>query len=126
MAIRVVASEVRQIMDNCTLSDQVVDSFIVAANAVINKVFAEDTETGATLLKEIEKWFTAHMIASTLSRTTSEEKVGDASLKYTGQWGKNLDSTPYGQMVKVLDTSSKMSNVGKMLASIYAVKQFDE
>jgi hypothetical protein len=126
MAIRVVASEVRQIMDNCTLSDQVVDSFIVAGTEVITEVFEGDTEINTALLKEIERWFVAHMLASTLHRTTSEEKVGDASMKYTGKWEKNLESTPYGQVVLTLDVSGRMANVGKMRASIYAVKQFDE
>ena len=78
------------------------------------------------MLKEIERWFVAHMIASTVWRTTAEEKVGDATIKYTGQWGKDLDSTPYGQMVKQLDKTGLMvASVGKRPASIYAVRSFE-
>jgi len=123
---RVTATEVKAIMDNCTVLDAVVTTFIAAGTEVITEVFENDTEITTALLKEIERWFVAHMLASTLSRTTSEEKVGDASLKYTGKWGKNLESTPYGQVVLTLDVSGRMANVGKMKASIYAVKQFDE
>ena len=122
MANRVTATEVKEIMDNCTTTDPIVNVFIGAANEVVNTIMG----TSLTDYKEIERWLTAHMLASTLARTTSDEKIGDASVKYTGQWGKNLDSTPYGQMVKTLDTTGKMGNIGKQAATIYAVTGFDE
>ena len=124
MAVRVTATEVKAIMDNCTVSDAIVDVFIEAANEVINQVLV-DTTVGTVLLKSIERFYTAHMIASTLSRTTSEEKLGDASVKYTGKWDKNLDSTPYGQIVKGLDTSGKMASTGLREAIIYVIESFD-
>ena len=122
---RVTHDEVKEIMDNCTVTDAIVDTFIGAATELITQVFTDGT-VGDTLLKEIERWLTAHMLASTLSRTTSDEKLGDASVKFTGVWGKRLELTPYGQMVLILDTSGKMANAGKMAASIYAVEEFDE
>jgi len=122
---RVSAIEVKEIMDNCTVIDAVVDTFIDASTALIDKIYA-DTLITDTLLKEIERWLTAHMLASTLARTTSEEKLGDASVKYTGQWGKKLESTPYGQMVLILDPTGLMANAGKMAATITAVNEFDE
>lgn len=125
MAVRVLAEEVLEIMDGCSVSTSIVDSLIVAANAVVNKVFENDTETSSTLLKEIEKWYTAHMLASSLSRTTQEEKLGDASVIYTGKYGMMLDSTPYGQMVKTLDITGKMANTGKSGATIRAIPNFD-
>jgi len=112
-------------MDGCTTADATVTIFITSASVFIDKVFANDTTTSTTLLAEMEKWLAAHLIASTVFRTTSEEKLGDASLKYTGQWGKKLESTPYGQMVLLLDTTGMMANAGKMAASIYAVEEFD-
>jgi len=119
---RVTASEVKQIMDGCTTSDTVVGIMIDAAEEVITNVFSGDADINDTLLKEIERWFTAHMLASTLHRTTSEEKLGEASVKFTGKWGEKLSSTPYGQMVLTLDTSGKMGNAGKQAASIYAIE----
>ena len=124
MAARVTAVEVKAIMDNCTVLDATVNVFIAAGTLLIDKVFVNDTTSGDDTLKELERWFVAHMIASTLSRTTSEEKLGEAAVKYTGKWGMKLESTPYGQMVLTLDSTGKMANVGKMAASIYAVKNF--
>jgi hypothetical protein len=106
MAARVTSSEVLEIMDNCPLTS--VDAFIDAGTLVVDSVFGSDNQDALT--KEIERWFVAHMVASSVYRTTSDEKVGDAAVKYTGQWGKGLDSTPYGQMVKQIDTSGKMAN----------------
>ena len=76
-------------------------------------------------LRDIETWLTAHFIASTLHRQTSTEQVDGASVKYTGYWSKDLESTSYGQMVKVIDTSGKMANVGKKLASMKAITSFE-
>jgi hypothetical protein len=123
MAARVTATEVKGIMDNCTTLDATVNTFIEAGTLIIDKIFGEGDTSNLT--KEIERWFVAHMLASTVARTADTEKLGDAQIKYTGQWGKKLESTPYGQMVLVLDTTGKMANVGKMAASIYAVKKFD-
>ena len=122
---RIVASDVTAILKSCTIDDAVVDVFIDDAEEYLNTIFATDMTISSTLIDKIERWFVAHMIASTICRTTSEEKVGDASVKYTGKWDKNLDSTPYGQMVKQLDTTGKLANTGKMAASIYAIKSFD-
>jgi uncharacterized protein (DUF1697 family) len=118
---RVTSAEVLAIMDNCPLTD--VDTFIEAGTLLIDSVFGATNTDGLT--KEIERWFVAHMVASTKFRTTSDEKVGDASVTYTGKWGMNLDSTPYGQMCKVLDVTGVLGNLGKMKASIYAVKGFE-
>ncbi len=121
MAARVTATEVKAIMDGCTTVDSVVTVMIGAATELIDEVFLNDTDVSTTLLKEIERWLTAHMIASTVWRTTASEKVGDAEAKYTGQWGKNLESTPYGQMCLTLDFTGKMAKMGKLGASIYAI-----
>ena len=126
MAVRTNSTDVLAILDNCEVDTDVIDDLITAASALVDKVFTGDTDMSTTLLTEIEKWLTAHMISVSLHRTTSDEKVGDASQRFTGQWGKMLESTPYGQMVLTMDFTGKMSRAGKAAASIYAVKSFDD
>jgi hypothetical protein len=121
---RVTATEVKAIMDNCLLTDTTVNTFILAANKLVTKIFGYST-TEDSMYKEIERWLSAHLIASTLERTTSIEKLGDASVTFTGKWGEGLKSTPYGQMVLLLDTSGELANAGKAAASITAVISFD-
>ena len=122
---RTTAAEVKAIMDNCTVDDTVVDVFIISANALVTRTLGSDTTIGSTLLEEIERWFTAHMLASTLCRMGTDEKLGEASIKYTGVFKEKLSSTPYGQVVMQLDFTGKMGNVGKKGASITAIKSFD-
>ena len=122
---RVTATEVKAILDNCTVSDTIVDTFILSANLTVTSVFTSDTTASEAFLKEIERWFTAHMISSTLERTTITEKIGEVSVKYAGEFKQNLSSTPYGQMVMQIDVTGKMNNLGKRKASIYAVKSFE-
>ena len=121
---RVMADEVTQIMDNCTASETVIEAYISAANTLVTFVLGSDVNIGDTLRAEVEKWFAAHMIACTIHRTTTEEKLGEASVKYTGQFRENLSSTPYGQMVMQLDPTGKI-NIGKKGASMFAVTSFD-
>ena len=126
--VRTTPAEVRLIMDNLTetaVSNAVINSFILGANALVTKVLGDDADIGSVLLVDIERWFTAHMIASTIHRTTTEEKLGEATVKYTGEFKQDLSSTPYGQMVKQLDVTGKMNNIGKKGAGIYAVVSFD-
>jgi hypothetical protein len=125
MATRVTPDEVKEIMDGLTATDSIIETFITAASAVIDQVFAGDTVISSTLLKELERWLTAHFIASTIFRMASEEKLGEAQMKYTGKWGENLASTSYGQTVKLLDITGKMSQVGKSAATIFAVTSFN-
>jgi len=122
---RTTYAAVKEIMDNCTISDEIVDRYITVASALITEVFEDDTDMSDTLLTAIEQWFTAHMLAVSLHRSTSKEKVGDVSVEYTGQFRENLSSTPYGQMVMQLDFTGKMANIGKKGANIYAIKSFD-
>jgi hypothetical protein len=126
MAVRVTATEVKEIMDGLTATDSIIETFINAASAVIDSVFSGDTTTGATLLKELERYLAAHFIASTIFRQTSKEKLGEADVTYTGKWGENLASTSYGQTVRLLDLTGKMSQIGKSAASVFAVTSFDD
>lgn len=126
MAVRTTPDAVRELIEGCTTSDAVVNSLISGASALVDKVFEDDTDISATLLEEIERWLTAHMLAVSLVRQASREKVGDAEVEYTGKYGLNLDATMYGQMVKTLDYSGKMANMGKSSAGMFAIPQFDD
>jgi len=121
---RVTAAEVKAIMDNCTLADATIEAFITPGSLLIDSAFGATDVDPLTI--QIEKWLVAHMLASTIARTTSKEKVGDAEVTYTGTWGMRLESTPYGQMVLILDITGLLANFGKMSASIYAVPENHE
>jgi len=120
MAARVTFEEVQSIMD-VKLDVDKWNAFIGTANTLINSVFG----TGDTpLLKEIEKWLTAHMVASTVERMAKKEEAGTAKIEYAGDYGEGLHSTSYGQMVLTLDTSGRLATLMGRSAKIYAIKSF--
>lgn len=122
---RTTATAVKQILTT-SLTDTVVEAYIDDASAMVDEVFEDDTDIGSTLLTAIEKWLTAHMIASTQERFGKEEGAGGAYIKYTGVYGEGLRSTPYGQMVMNLDTTGLMAATGGKGATIKAIHSFED
>lgn len=121
---RTTATEVKQILDDSELTDAIVDAYIIAANVLVTEALG-DSGLGSTLMEEIERWLTAHMISSTRERMGKKEEAGGAKIEYTGKYGQRLSSTDYGQMVLVLDTTGKMASLGGKAVTIYAVTSFD-
>lgn len=102
-----------------------VASFINSSNTLVTRVFTGDTTVTEELLTDIEKWYTAHLLASTIWKQVEEEKVGDATIKYAGKTGMKLEYTSYGQIVMQLDPTGKMeSSINKRKWKIIAIKQF--
>ena len=122
---RVKPIEVKQIIDT-DLSNPNIDAFILSANITVTAILGSDTVVTAAQLKEIERWLTAHLIASSKERQAQAEKVDDASITYSGKTGDGLKSTSFGQQVLMLDTTGKIAaSAGKKRASITAVTSFD-
>lgn len=107
MAERVTVDEVKKLIDT-ELSD--VAPFIKAANLTIDEHLLNDG-IGAALLKEIERWLSAHFVAMRERQLTSET-AGDAANQYGGSFGMGLNFTQYGQQVRLLDPTGKLANAG--------------
>ncbi len=119
---RVTATEVKAIITTA-LGDTAVEAFIDIANPMVTNTVT--CGLAATTLKEIERWLTAHLISITQERMTTEEKLGEAAVKYAGVYGEGLKATSYGQMVLMLDTCGGFANLGKKAADIKAIPSFD-
>lgn len=122
---RVTSTEVTQIIST-DLADSIVDSYITGANAIVTEVLGDDTTITSTLKKEIERWLTAHLLASTRERMATKEEAKDVGVTYTGKYGMGLNSTAYGQTVLAMDATGKMAKYmsGARRASIYAITSF--
>lgn len=122
---RVTATEVKEIIST-SLSDSIVETFIDAANTVVSEIIGSDTTLSTTQKKEIERWLSAHLLACAREQQPQSEKDGDASITYQGKTGMGLDSTYYGQTVKIIDTTGKLArSIGKKKVNIYAVTTKD-
>jgi len=128
---RVTASEVKEILNSkTTVTDVVIDTFILGANALITKIFENDSVITTVMLKELERWLTAHLLVSTIERMYKQEKLDDAEVTYSeavvyfGIGSKMLSTTPYGRNVLVLDFTGKMGKTGASNVTVFAVPGF--
>ena len=124
MANRTTFTEVKIIMDTA-LEDAEITSLIGYANRMVTNVLGAQGMTDE-LLKDIETYLSAHLIATGKERQTSEEKVHDITVKYTGKYGDFLKMTTFGQQVLTLDTSGEFANSGKQDIVVKAIPQYPE
>jgi len=122
MATRVTEEDVLEILsDETTITETTITPFIASANAFVTDLLSD--KLSVTVLFEIERWLSAHMASVSKERLSKEEGAGGAYIKYAGTWESGLDSTQYGQMVLMLDTSNTLRNLmdGKRKAWTVAV-----
>lgn len=100
MTNRVTGAEVLEICDTTKTATQI-EPFITGANIVVTDVLA-DASYSAAKLKEIERWYAAHLVSCDDPQIKSENF--GAAATYQGQTAMGLNFTTYGQQVMILDT----------------------
>lgn len=122
---RVGPNDIKAILDT-DLTDSQIEAFIFGATEFVDKILT-GSGLNTVLLKEIERFLTAHLIAATREQQPIKEGAGGASITYQGVTGEGLKSTFYGQHVLLLDTTNKIyNNTMRRSASITAVESFDD
>lgn len=116
---RVTAVDVRVILDT-ELTDAQIDAYAASSSALVE---ASGLSTEESLLKEIERWLTAHLIAISRDPQLTEGKAGPASAKFLIEGGLGLNGSTFGQHVRILDPSGKLDELssGKTRALIEAI-----
>ena len=126
MAVLATYSEVQDIMQDTTIDSTYITNVLTTVDRILSKVYEYYTGViGNNLLTEIQKYYAAHIIASTTSRMGAEEQVGEARIKYIGKWDVGFNATPYGQILLALDTSGLIAKSALKTTSIYAIKSFE-
>lgn len=64
----------------------------------------------AAIVDEITLYLAAH-ICCTVRPPKTSEKIGDSEDKFVQPSGQDLDSTRYGQVVKMLDTEGRLTSM---------------
>jgi hypothetical protein len=125
MSVRTTKTQVRYVIQT-GLEDDEIDALISHANSIVTRVVGSES-LGAAVLKDLETWLTAHLIAIGKERQPLSEKVGDIWLSFEKMGGKGfLEMTTYGRMVLFLDPTGNFQRSSLKRASIRAVKQNDE
>jgi hypothetical protein len=107
---RTTDAEVKKIIALNVLTDTT--PFITTANLLVTQHLGL-SGISSDLLAQIEKYLAAHFVAlHPDERQLKNQKLGDATDTYGGDFGKMLDFTQYGQMVKMLDYTGTLAGVG--------------
>jgi hypothetical protein len=117
----VTVDEVKNIIDT-TLDTADIEAYISTATAVLDNAYTGYTVSTA-LRKEVERWLTAHLIASTREQQLTEAKAGSASAKFQGKTGMNLYSTFYGQNAISIDTTGALAGLGGKTINITSLEE---
>lgn len=117
---RVTVDEVRSIIST-TADDPTIHQYIASTQALMDLLIGKGLT--APQMKEIERWLTAHLIASTRDRQAREEGAGGAYIKYTGLTYTGLRGTTYGQQAIVLDTSGTLAIIAGKSVKFKAIEQ---
>jgi len=123
MAVRTTLTDVKNVIET-SLIDGDITSLINQANLIVTRKVGGEGLT-SELLKDIETWLTAHLIAITKERQPEKEKVGQIEALYHKNPDGIMEQTTYGQMVLFLDTSGKFQESEKKRTSFNAIKQIN-
>lgn len=125
MSNRVNPDELKEIIET-SLSDGVLETFILAANLTVTSWLGSSTSVTVDQLKEIERWLAAHFLACSRERQPQSESAAGVSIAYQGVTEKGLEATIYGQQVKLLDSTGILAGaVGKKKPVVYAITSFE-
>lgn len=106
---RVTAGEVRTIKDSSAENSEY-DSFIITASIVVDDFSAANPSFNAATLKQVELYYSAHLLEQTYP-SVSDQTFGDgAGLKHVGQSNEKylnvLNGFTGGKFKKFLDSDS--------------------
>lgn len=107
---RVTTAEVKEIIDvDPSLTD--LSPFITVANLLVDRyIYPEGV--AESLLKEIERWLSAHFVA-VRDRQPVSQSVAGVSADFGLSLGKGLTATIYGQQARILDPTGKLASIDK-------------
>ena len=109
---RVTSEEVQAIMKDYDSAIDL-DAFITAANLLITGV-CNDSGYSAAELKEIERWYSAHLYCIN-DPQLAEAEAGNGKSKYQYKVDLAINQTRYGQMAMTLDYKGNLSQLNKRI-----------
>jgi hypothetical protein len=120
---RTTKTAVRYVIDT-SLEDDEIDALIEQANIMVTATVGLSV-LSSDVLKNIETWLTAHLIAIGKERQPIVEKVGDIWLQFdkAAAAANFLELTNYGRTVLFLDPTGSFQSASLKRASIKAIPQ---
>lgn len=118
---RVTADEVKAIIQT-NVTDTQMQEYIFSAEVLLSSAFA-NRGLADDIYKEVTRWVTAHLIASSRDRQAREEGAGGAYVKYTGLSYTGLRGTTYGQHAITLDPTGVLAMMAGKVVHFKAIPE---
>lgn len=116
-----------ELVFDTTLTDPQLQAFLDTADIIVTANLGS-TNLSTDELKQIEKFLGAHF-ASLMDPRELRAKTGDADAWFypnvTTAWGKQLNLTPYGQQVLMMDRTGTLAKLGEKRGSYRAAPRED-
>ena len=112
MVARILAVQVRDLIDTSIGETVLTDSFIDTAHVYVDSNLLSTSHSEAMLAK-IELYLAAHFVAITEERGgLRSTKLGDSTDAFADVYSAGLNSTRFGQIALTLDTSGTLAAIG--------------
>jgi len=103
------------------LTTERIQAYIDGANALVESaLFGKGLPD--VLLKEIERWLSAHLLVTTSQRQLEKASAGPAGATFFGKSGAGLNSSTYGQTVLHMDTTGTLQQLNDPSAQSFSIK----
>jgi len=103
-------------------TDADVSKHVAAAQRLIASISCLSANYSADVITDLTLYVACHLSALAVRQNVSEERLGDAQIKYTIiQGATGLASTPYGQVALSLDSYGCLQAIGRKKALVFAV-----
>lgn len=113
MAARVTVEDVKEILET-QMEPAHISPFITLATLMVTESVAPFGICSAARLTQIELYLAAHFTTLRDPKVASESTdEGRSTLRYEGKFGKNLDSSRYGQTAMFLDETGELAKLAK-------------
>ena len=113
MTVRVTPNELRQIINTNISDDAVLFVHIETANRLVDDLLSG--KLSESRLKDVESYLAAHLLSmrdQDAGQLTSKT-IESTTAQYGGEFGLGLSMTRFGQIASVLDTTGRLSSLGK-------------
>ncbi|MFP4047483.1 MAG: hypothetical protein ACLFT4_06955 [Bacteroidales bacterium] len=114
-------NDIKLIIDT-DMEDDDISGYIDSASALIETWFS-GVSASTTMLKEVERWLAAHLIAMSKERQVKEEGAGGAYVRYSGIFGTGLKTTSYGQTAIEIDSTNTLKSISGKKLKCFAIKE---
>ena len=114
MAARTSVGQVTELVETSIPADTITGNFIATANAIVNEQLV-GKGISDDMLERIEMYLAAHLVTLSEERGgITRDRMGDSDTSYAQIYGSGLNSTRFGQIAVLMDTTGTLASIANV------------